>query len=143
MKYLLDTCVLSELVKPEPETRVVAWINAQADNSLFVSSITLAELLKGIAKLQDSKRKAALTQWLNQIREEMADRILAFDDSTAEYWANICANAEKTGRTLSAFDSLIASTAVQHGLTIVTRNTPDFEAVPAMLINPWLIETDT
>lgn len=138
MKYLIDTCVLSELVKPAPEPKVVAWVNAQAEDSLFASAITLAELLKGIAKLQDSQRKTALTQWVKQIQEEMADRILPFKSSTADYWANMCATAEKAGTALSAFDSLIAGTAVEHGLVIVTRNTRDFESAPVMLINPWI-----
>lgn len=138
MKYLLDTCVLSELVKPTPEPKVVAWVNAQADDTLFVSAITLAELLKGIAKLQDSQRKTALTEWVNKIQEEMADRILPFESSTADYWANMCATAEKAGTALSAFDSLIAATAMEHGLVIVTRNVRDFESAPVMLINPWL-----
>lgn len=137
MKYLLDTCVLSELVKPTPEPKVVAWVNAQAEDSLFASAITPAELLKGIAKLQDSQRKTALTQWVNQIQEEMADRILPFESSTADYWANLCAAAEKAGTPLSAFDSLIAGTAVEHGLVIVTRNSRDFESAPVMIINPW------
>ena len=138
MKYLLDTCVLSELVKPTPELKVVAWINAQPEDSLFVSSITLAELLKGIAKLQDSQRKTALTEWVCKIQEEMTDRILPFEHPTAHYWANMCAKAEKSGKPLSAFDSLIASTAIEHGLVIVTRNTRDFESAPVMLINPWI-----
>lgn len=138
MKYLLDTCVLSELVKPAPEPKVVAWVNAQAEDSLFASAITLAELLKGIAKLQDSQRKTALTEWVNKIQEEMADRILPFERTTADYWANICAKAEKSGKPLSAFDSLIAATAMEHGLVIVTRNVRDYESAPVMLINPWL-----
>ena len=138
MKYLIDTCVLSELVKHAPEPKVVAWVNAQPEDSLFVSAITLAELLKGIAKLQDSQRKTALTHWVNQIQEEMADRILPFESSTADYWAKMCATAEKAGTPLSAFDSLIAGTAIEHGLIIVTRNTRDFESAPVMLTNPWV-----
>ena len=138
MKYLLDTCVLSELVKPTPEPKVVAWVNEQAEHALFVSSITLAELLKGIAKLQDSQRKTALTEWVSKIQEEITDRILPFERTTAGYWANMCAKAEKSGKPLSAFDSLIASTAIEHGLVIVTRNTRDFESAPVMLINPWI-----
>lgn len=138
MKYLLDTCVLSELVKTPPDPNVIAWINAQAEESLYVAALTLAELLKGIAKLQDSHRKTELTEWLNQISNEMTDRILPFEKSTADYWASMCATAEKTGKTMSVLDSLIASTAVEHGLTVATRNTRDFEAAPVMLINPWL-----
>lgn len=138
MKYLLDTCVLSELVKSSPEPNVVAWVNAQSEDTLFVSAMTLAELLKGIAKLQDSHRKTELTEWLNQIRSEMPNRIMPFEQSTTDYWANMCATAEKVGKTLSVFDSLIASTAIEHGLVIVTRNTRDFEAAPVMQLNPWL-----
>lgn len=142
MKFLLDTCALSELVKPSPNGDVLAWINAQTDSNLFISSLTLGELLKGIEKLQDSKRKLSLTTWVNQIREEMADRILPFDHTTAGYWANLCANAEKQGKPLSVFDSLIASTAIQHGLIVVTRNTKDFEATPVILLNPWDTESE-
>ena len=137
MKYLLDTCVLSELVKSTPEPKVVNWVDTQAEESLFISSITLAELLKGIARLQDSQRKTALTEWVSKIRAEMSERILAFESSTAEYWATMCATAEKSGTTLSAFDSMIAATALEHGLIIATRNTRDFEAAPVMLMNPW------
>jgi toxin FitB len=138
VKYLLDTCVLSELVKAIPDCNVIAWINAQTEESMFISSITLAELLKGIARLLDSHRKMALTEWVSKIREEMADRTLPFDSSTAEYWASMCATAEKSGTTLSAFDSMIAATAREHGLVIATRNTRDFKATEVMLINPWL-----
>lgn len=138
MKYLLDTCVLSELVKANPEPKVVAWINSQAEETLFVSSITLAELLKGVSKLQDSLRKTALNKWISQIQEEMTDRILSFDSSTADYWATLCASAEKAGKTLSVFDSLIAGTAIEHGLVIVTKNTRAFEAAPVILLNPWV-----
>lgn len=137
MKYLLDTCVLSELVKSTPEPKVVNWIDTRAEESLFISSITLAELLKGVARLQDSHRKTALTEWVNKIRAEMADRVLPFESSTAEYWACMCATAEKSGTPLSAFDSIIAATALEHGLVIATRNTRDFEAAPVILINPW------
>lgn len=138
MKYLLDTCVLSELVKSTPEPKVVGWVEAQADNTLFVSAITLGELLKGIAKLQDSQRKTALTEWVAKIQEEMAERILPFESTTADYWANMCAKAETLGKPMSAFDSLIAGTAMEHGLVIVTRNIRDFESAPVMLINPWI-----
>jgi len=137
VKYLVDTCVLSELVKATPDANVVAWVNAQTEESLFISSITLAELLKGIARLQDSHRKAALTEWVSKIRAEMTDRILPFESSTAAYWANMCATAEKSGSNLSAFDSMIAATALEHGLVIVTRNTRDFEAASVMMLNPW------
>ena len=137
MKYLLDTCVLSELVKSKPDPKVVNWVDTQAEESLFISSITLAELLKGITRLQDSHRKTALTEWVSKIRAEMADRVLPFESSTAEYWASMCATAEKSGTPLSAIDSMIAATALEHGLVIATRNTRDFEAAPVMLINPW------
>lgn len=137
MNYLLDTCVLSELVKTTPEPNVVNWINSQSEDSLYVSSITIGELLKGIARLQNSQRKSELTTWVNQIREEMTNRILPFNHSTADYWAEMCADAEKQGKSLSAFDSLIAGTALKHNLAIVTRNTRDFEAATVKLINPW------
>lgn len=138
MNYLLDTCVLSELVKIKPEPNVITWIDAQSEDSMYVSSITIGELLRGIARLHDSKRKTELITWVNQIREGMANRILPFDHSTADSWAEMCADAEKQGKSLSAFDSLIAGTALKHNLAIVTRNTRDFEVATVKLINPWL-----
>lgn len=137
MKYLLDTCVLSELVKPRPEPRVLDWINRREETELHIAAMTLAELQRGVARLPASRRKTELGDWLTQLHAGFAGRVLSFTAETAGYWGEMCARAEADGRTLAAFDSLIAATALEHGLVLVTRNTADFAAAPVVVVDPW------
>jgi toxin FitB len=137
VKYLLDTCVLSELVKPQPEPRVLDWINRREETELHVAAMTLAELQRGVARLPISRRKSELSDWLAQMQAGFAGRVLPFTAETASYWGEMCARAEAGGRTLAAFDSLIAATALEHGLALVTRNEADFAAAPVVVITPW------
>lgn len=139
MKYLLDTCVLSEFVKTAPEPKVLAWINARDENELYVAAMTLAELRRGVARLSPSRRKTDLMAWLEQLQAGFADRILPFTRETAAYWGEMCARVEAGGRTMAAFDSIIAATAVEHGLVLVTRNDRDFTAALPVVFNPWEI----
>ncbi|OHC67692.1 MAG: twitching motility protein PilT [Rhodocyclales bacterium RIFCSPLOWO2_02_FULL_63_24] len=139
MKYLLDTCVLSEFVKTAPEAKVLAWINARAENDLYVAAMSLAELRRGVARLPASRRKTDLATWLEQLQAGFADRILPFTRETAAYWGEMCASVEAGGRTMAAFDSIIATTAVEHGLVLVTRNDRDFVAALPVVFNPWAI----
>lgn len=141
MKYLLDTCVLSELVKPEPQGTVLRWMRERQARQLYTSAITLAELQRGVQRLPASRRRDALAQWLEQLDVSFEDRILAFDRETAGYWAALCTQAERQGQTMAAYDSMIAATAMTHGLVLVTRNTKDFAAAPLVLINPWQAES--
>jgi len=137
VNYLLDTCVLSEFVKSTPNDAVLAWFDARAENDLFVAAMTLAELRRGVAKLPTSRRKSALSLWLDQLQASFSHRILPFTVDTASYWGEMCARLEAVGQPMAAFDSIIAATAVEHGLTLVTRNVQDFAAAPLMLMNPW------
>lgn len=137
MKYLLDTCVLSEFVKPAPNSAVLAWVDARAENELFVAAMTLAELRRGVAKLPVSRRKSELLVWLDQLQASLGKRVLPFTGDTSGYWGELCAQVEAMGKPMAAFDSIIAATAVEHGLALVTRNVRDFAAAPLMLINPW------
>ena len=137
MNYLLDTCVLSGLVKPRPAAPVLAWMAEQHAPQLFVSAITLAELKRGVTKLAPSRRQDELSHWLVQLAAGFDDRVLAFDEHTATHWAMLCANAESMGKPLAAFDSLIAATALQHQLCLVTRNLKDFDRPGLTLFNPW------
>jgi len=141
VKYLLDTCVLSELVKTAPEARVLAWINARAENDLHVAAMSLAELRRGVARLPASCRKTELMAWLEQLQAGFADRILPFTRETAAYWGEMCARVEADGRTMAAFDSIIAATAVEHGLVLVTRNDRDFVAALPVVFNAWTISS--
>ena len=137
MKYLLDTCVLSEFVKAAPSAAVNGWMAQQPESGLFVSALSLAELARGVAKLPPSKRKTDLAAWLAQLETSLGERVLPFTRHTASYWGEICASAEAKGQPLAAFDSLIAATAVEHGLVVVTRNVKDFATAPLVVVDPW------
>lgn len=137
MHYLIDTCVLSEFVKPAPSTAVQAWMARQVEESLFMSAISLAELHRGVTRLPDSHRKQDLAIWLARLEASFGPRILPFTQSTAGCWGNLYAVAEARGQKPSLADSLIAATALEQGLTVATRNEKDFTAMPVVLVNPW------
>ncbi|HEY8283008.1 MAG TPA: type II toxin-antitoxin system VapC family toxin [Chloroflexota bacterium] len=138
MTYLLDTALLSELVKRQPHQSVVAWVDAQRQEHLFISAITLGELRKGIGKLQDATRKVRLHTWLRDELMPRFDRhVLPIDAAVALQWGSLQGEAERQGRSLPAMDCLIAATARVHGLTVVTRNVRDLERCGASVLNPW------
>lgn len=137
MRYLLDTCLLSELVKPSPNKSVLTWMAAQQERALFISAITLAELQRGVAKLPASRRRNDLSKWLRQTEASFEDRVLSFSQTTSPHWAQMVAKAETAGHPMSSFDSIIAAVALEHGLTLVTRNVRDFAHAPVVVLNPW------
>ena len=137
MKYLLDTCVISELVKPTPNRKVVDWINELPSEALFLCVITIGEVRKGLTKLPDSKKKERLTLWLDTLLIEYRERILSIDLKVCDNWGILQGNAEKAGTRMSTIDSLIAATTYTHNLTLVTRNENDFTPSNIPIINPW------
>ena len=138
MSFLLDTCVLSEIVKPQPNAGLVNWLAKQNSNTLFISSLTLGELSKGIAKLAEGQRKAFLADWLNtQVIQNFSSRVLDLDAAVALEWGATQAESEAMGKTLPLMDSLIAATAKTHQVTLVTRNMKDMQLVGLKLLNPW------
>lgn len=137
MKYLLDTCVLSEVVKKQPEPQVLKWLSSKQPQQLYVSSLTWAELQHGVFKLPASKRRNELTQWLASLNQQYKKHFLAFNAETAECWALMTSNLEAQGMPMAIIDSLICATAKQHKLILVTRNTKDFIHSQVQLINPW------
>jgi predicted nucleic acid-binding protein len=135
---LLDTNVLSELMKPAPEPAVIQWLDAQLDSQVFLPAITKAEIELGVALLPNGKRKDALTRLANALFDEFQDRILPFDAGVASYYAKLVATARKTGRAISVEDAQIAAITQANRLTLATRNTRDYEFIPdLLLINPW------
>jgi predicted nucleic acid-binding protein len=139
LNYLLDTCVVSELVNTKPELRVMQWIRSQDEENLFLSVITIGEIQKGISKLPDGrKKKKQLQNWLkNDLQERFKDRILEITIGTANVWGQVLGACENKGVTLPAIDSLIASQGIFHKMTIVTRNISDMEPSGVALFNPW------
>lgn len=137
MNYLLDTCVVSELVKPLPNKAVVRFLNTVPDNRLFLSVITIGELRKGINKLPDSKKRNKLDDWLNNLLVNYKEQLYAVDAEVAEIWGILQANAENKGSPMASIDSLIAATARTHNLILVTRNEKDFTASDIEVLNPW------
>lgn len=139
MNYLLDTCVISELIKPKPDLQVAKWVRSQDEESLFLSVITIGEIQKGISKLPDGrKKKQKLQSWLNnELQARFKGRILEITISISRVWGQVLGACEKKGVTLPAIDSLIASQGIFHKMTIVTRNISDMEPSGVQLFNPW------
>lgn len=137
MNFLIDTCVISELVKPSPDSNVLDWLNSTPSERLFLSVITIGEIRKGLIKLPDSKRKDSLTNWLNSLLEDYQNRIYSVNLTVAENWGVIQGKAEMKGTPMVSIDSLIAAIAYTYNLVLVTRNVKDFEASNLPIRNPW------
>jgi predicted nucleic acid-binding protein len=136
--YLLDTSLLSELVKRTPNPAVVAWVDAHDEDTLFISVITLGELQKGVSKLPASERKEELGSWLAQdLVQRFGRRILPIDSTVALAWGVLQGEAEQRGSKLPVVDSLIAATASVHNLTVVTRNVRDLQRCGVPVVDPW------
>jgi predicted nucleic acid-binding protein len=136
--FLLDTCLISELVKPRPSEGVLRWIDNADEQKLFLSVLTLGELEKGIAKLPESPRKTGLREWLeHDLAERFAGRILPVDAAVAVAWGRIQGDGGRAGVKLPVIDALLSATADIHRLTIVTRNVTDLERCGATVFNPW------
>ena len=136
MSYLVDTNVISELAKPNPDAKVLQWLRKH-EAELYISTITIGELRRGIEALPSGKRKTGLQTWLIGLCKRMEGRILSFNTSTAHIWGQLMAGWEKRGITAPSLDSQLAATAHRHRLTVVTRNTADFQHTGVKLHNPF------
>ena len=138
MSFLLDTAVISELVRKNPSAAVLKWIGDQDEASLHLSVLTIGELEKGIARLPPSARRNRLLSWVRRdLVERFGGRLLPIDTRTAARWGAISGESEKKGRPLPVIDCLIAATALVRGLAVATRNVEDFERCGATCVNPW------
>jgi toxin FitB len=137
MKYLLDTCVISELISKQPNQAVLNWLDAQLQQDLYLSVITIGELVKGVGKLPDSKRKSNLQIWFDDLLIRFSERIVPLELNTMLLWGRLISSLEPTGRILPLMDSLIAAIARQGGFTLVTRNEKDFAGTGLTIFNPW------
>jgi len=137
--FLLDTNVISELVKPRPEQKVISWIQATDESLLFLSVLTIGEIRKGINSLPSGNKRALLESWLgNDLMMRFAGRILSIDFGIAERWGLLSAQAKASGVLLPVIDGLLAATALHHNLTFATRNTNDVKLTGLSLFNPWM-----
>ncbi len=134
---ILDTNVVSEAMKPEPHPAVRAWLNNQAAETLYLSSVTLAELLFGIAALPAGKRKDMLAQTLDGLMGLFRDRVLSFDVDAARHYAGLAITAKTGGRGFPTPDGYIAAIAASRGFIVASRDTAPFEAGGVSVINPW------
>jgi predicted nucleic acid-binding protein len=136
--FLLDTNIPTEMTRPFPQRSVAQWLEDADDDRLYFSVVSLGEILKGIAILPESKRRSQLQQWLNEtLRPWFQGRILPVNEPVAERWGWMAGESKLKGRPLKVEDGLIAATALEHGLTVVTRNVKDFEGLGVTILNPW------
>lgn len=136
--FLVDTNCISELVRIEPEARLVNWMKVADESLLYLSVLTLGEIRKGAAGLPQSRRRTYLESWLElDLQIRFSGRILAIDNAVADRWGWLTAQAERKGRPLAAIDGLLAATALHHNLTIVSRNVSDFAGAQVPILNPW------
>lgn len=137
--FLLDTNVVSELMKPRPNRRVTTWVESTPESLLYLSALTVGEVRKGIDMLDNrDPRRAALQSWLDRdVRIRFAGRILSLDDAVAERWGQLEAAARKQRVTLPTVDAQMAATALHFNLTFVTRNAEDVQSTGIATFNPW------
>ena len=137
--FLLDTNVISELVKPKPDDRVRRWIEETNESILFLSVLTLGEIRNGVQRLRSGRRRGRLESWLQvDLPSRFQDRILPIDSAIADRWGRVSAIAAAKGKPVPVIDGLLAATAIHHNLTLVTRNSSDVSGTGVPTLNPWL-----
>ncbi len=136
MKYLVETNILFEARRSRGHPAVRAKLQSIDDDDLFISVVTIGEIARGIAKLPAGTQRQELKAWLAMTERYFADRVLAIDTAIAHRWGEVTATVEKAGRVLHAPDGLIAATALCHGLSLLTRNSDDFQATGVTVVNP-------
>lgn len=134
---VLDTNVVSEAMRPQPDPGVLKWLNTQAANTLYLSSVTLAELLYGLGAIADGARKDRLAEALDRLLALFSGRVLPFDQDGARRFADMAVGARVAGRPLPTIDGYLAATAAAHGFAVATRNTRHFRDTGVDLIDPW------
>ena len=137
---VLDTNVVSELMRSEPDTAVLAWLNDQPADTLWLNSVVVSELLYGIARLPDGKRRAQLAQAVQaMLAEDFSGRVLPFDLEAAVVYADLVAMRERQGQPVDMADGQIAAICLAHGASLATRNTKHFDGLGLTLLNPWAV----
>ncbi len=136
--YFLDTCTISDVVAKQPNQNVLDWFTNQPPATVYLSVITIGEITKGIQKMPSSRRRTELEIWLDKaVLIQFQQRIIEIDLATMILWGELTGRLEPQGRMLPTMDSLIAAVALQHSLTLVTRNEKDFAGTGVTIFNPW------
>jgi hypothetical protein len=138
--FLLDTNVISEAARRPPDARLAAWLSVQDPSRLFLSVVTLGELVRGYRRLPDGNQRARLRVWVrDDVRAAFRGRILALDERAAEIWGELVGDGLRNGRPRPVIDMQIAAIAIANGLTLATRNTADFADLPLKAVDPWIM----
>ena len=138
MSFLLDTNVVSEWLKPEPDANVLQWLSEVDEDSVWLSVITLAEIRFGVERMPPGRRRAALAAWIeNDLAARFEGRIVGIGLGIADAWGTFMARGARQGKTIAAMDGFLGAIALAQGLTLVTRNTADFEPMGVPVLNPW------
>jgi len=138
MAFLLDTNVISETVRARPEQRVLDWLSRQRPEDLFLCAPTLGELIRGMHRLADTRRRDVLRNWIEtELTAQFDGRVLAFDENAAAVWGRMMGEGDRQGQTLPSADGQIAAIASHHALTVATRNTRDMQRFACAVFNPW------
>jgi predicted nucleic acid-binding protein len=138
MTYLVDTNVVSEWIRPQPNPNLVAWLDDVDEDRLYISVATFAEIRHGIELMAPGRRRQSLMRWLDEeLADRFADRILPIDRAVAERWGVVMARASASGNSIATMDGFLAATAAIHNLTLVTRDAADFRGAGVSIFNPW------
>ena len=136
--FLLDTNIISELIKPKPDAKLTEWVASADEDLLYLSVLIMGEIRKGIVAIEQGRRRIALQSWLEtDLKPRFSGRVLPIDEATADRWGAITGGAAAQGITVPVIDGLLAATALQHNLTLVTRNTKNFTGTSVPAFNPW------
>lgn len=140
-RFLLDTNVVSEFRRTAPSPKVLAWLGSSDQEALYLSVVTLGEIRRGIERTGDSTKKRTLNAWLAlTVRPQFGDRILPIDERVAGRWGSMLGTAARRGHPIPPIDAFLAATALEHDMTLVTRNARDFAGTGVTLLNPWEFE---
>jgi predicted nucleic acid-binding protein len=137
VRVLLDTCVVSELARPNADRRVLDHVAALRSEDLYLSVLTIGEIAAGVARLEQGARRTSLERFLLRLEQDWSERVLPIDVETAHIWGETAAAARRRGRTIPAVEGLLAATAQRHGLQVMTRNVADFSETGVAVIDPW------
>lgn len=138
MRLLLDTNVLSEVTRPVPDASVLKWLDGLDEDRSFISVVSIAEIRRGVALMDEGRKREALAEWLaRDLPQRFEQRVLSVNEPVALAWGDLMGLAKRRGRGFSSMDGLIAATAIAQELTLATRNTRDFEGFGLELFDPW------